>query len=275
MMLWTLLPAVLLYFFRGKIAARLSPYVGQLSPQKTALYGHISMLVGALLYILPVELLGLGTLKRPAYLLSLWSAACTMMWSIYANYGAPPMPQASISLSNWRQSLQTVAMTLQPWLQKAMNGLDFHFLFFVLIFLPAYPSVVALLILARRSLWSVGTQCSKEPPSNRLWTAFSPTWTKLKALEPEVLNYSVMAEILLGFWLAVSLLLPSRQILTCLLYWNFLKTRYNMPRSRELHTQAWAKIATTANPVLKHLLKVSLLQKGLDAAKGWFAPPHC
>lgn len=270
--MWWLIPIAGLMLFRGRIAERLSPLVGSLSPQKTALCGHMCMLIGALIYILPFELVGFRALKRPAYLFSIWSATLTMMWAIYSNYGLPPMPQG-FSFSNWRQSLQNAAMALQPWMQKALLGVDFHFLFFALIFVAAYPSIWALLILGRRSLWAVCTHYSKDPPTNRLWTTFAPTWAKLKAKEKEVLNYSVMAEILLGFWLTVSLLLPSRQFLTCLMYWNFLRTRYQIPRSHAVHAEAWARIGAAASPVLNQIQKVAILKKGLDAAKGWFAPP--
>merc|ERR1719382_398419 len=141
--------------------------------------------------------------------------------------------------------------TVTPWLQKAMMGVDFHFLFFALIFLTAYPSLLALAILGRRSLWFVGTYCKNNTPGNTLWLRVAPSWEKLKAREEEVLSYSTLAEILLGFWLVVALVLPTRQILTCILYWNYLKTRYQVPRSHQQHAQAWGKLYQQAAPLLK------------------------
>eukprot|EP00442_Polarella_glacialis_P011489 CAMPEP_0115138644 /NCGR_PEP_ID=MMETSP0227-20121206/57793_1 /TAXON_ID=89957 /ORGANISM="Polarella glacialis, Strain CCMP 1383" /LENGTH=260 /DNA_ID=CAMNT_0002546311 /DNA_START=103 /DNA_END=885 /DNA_ORIENTATION=+ len=256
--------------FRSTISSRLSPLLESVSPQKAAFYGHLMTLVFATIYIIPFEFLGLGVLKRPAYLASLWTNLLTMLWTIKSNYGAPPMPQISgYSMTALKQSFQSSAMTLAPWLQKAMNGVDFHFVFFVLIFISAYPSVWALCILGRRSLWSVCSYCSKNTPESRLWKLCAGSWDKLKAREAEVLHYSVLGEILLGMWLVVSIALPSRQFLTTILYWNFLKTRYQVPRSHELHLKVWQQLGAQVDPVFK---KVPILQKPLDLAKGWFQP---
>jgi len=151
-----------------------------------------------------------------------------------------------------------------------MFGVDFHFLFFALIFLAAQPSLWALAILFRRSLWSVGTHWDKNPPGPWLWRKFSSQWEKLKAKQKEVLYYSTMAEILLAFWLTASLFLPTRQIFTCILYWNYVKTRYQMPRSHEMHEKAWTELGQKVQPILQ---KLPILQKPIDLAKGWFVGP--
>merc|ERR1719428_1047840 len=98
----------------------------------------------------------------------------------------------------------------QPWLQEVMMGVDFHFLFFALIFLAASPSVIVLGILGRRSLWSVATYCSKNTPENKLWLRFQPTWTQLKAKEKQVLFSSCLAEIGLGLFLVAQIFTASR-----------------------------------------------------------------
>mmetsp|Transcript_5714 Transcript_5714/g.10260 ORF Transcript_5714/g.10260 Transcript_5714/m.10260 type:complete len:274 (-) Transcript_5714:82-903(-) len=268
-MLWAIIPAVL-FFFRRKIAEKLAPVLGALDPQKTAVQGHLMTVVFAALYILPFEFVGLGVLKRPAYLTSLWSNVLTLIWSIKSNYGAPPTPSfgaAGFSFSGLKASAQNALQQLAPWLQKAMMGPDFHWLFFVLIFLTAYPTVFAVLIIGRRSLWSVGTYYAKNQPDSRLWKAFSSTWDKLKAREAEVLQYSTLAEILLGIWLVVSWALPTRQILTTFLYWNFLKTRYQVPRSQQAHLQAWQMLGQKVDPIVS---KVPILNKPIDLVKGWF-----
>lgn len=259
-MLWLAIP-VGLYFFRERIATTLAA----LPARKTVVQGHLITLVLGLLYILPVEFVGLGVLKRPAYLGSLWCNIFTLLYTLKSNYGAPPLPQISgFSMSNWRQTGQ------------AMSGVDFHWLFFVLIWIAAYPSVWAVVIIGRRSLWSVGSYCSNEnlPETaswreSRPWKAFAPTWAKLKQREAEVLHYSTLAEILLGIWLVVSILMPWRQILTCILYWNFLRQRYQVPRSHEAHLKAWRQIGAKAQPLLQ---AAPFLQKPLDMAKGWFQP---
>merc|ERR1711865_954601 len=136
-----------------------------------------------------------------------------------ANYGSPPFPEVtSFSISQLKATAQNAMEKLKPWLQQAMNGPDFHWLFFVLIFVTAYPSIIVVAIIGRRSLWSVGTYASKNMQENRLWKMFEPTWTKLKARETEVMQYSTLAEVLLGIWLTISMLLPTRQILACMLY---------------------------------------------------------
>lgn len=187
-MLWLAIP-VGLYFFRERIATTLAA----LPARKTVVQGHLITLVLGLLYILPVEFVGLGVLKRPAYLGSLWCNIFTLLYTLKSNYGAPPLPQISgFSMSNWRQTGQAALQQLAPWLQKAMSGVDFHWLFFVLIWIAAYPSVWAVVIIGRRSLWSVGSYCSNEnlPETaswreSRPWKAFAPTWAKLKQREAE------------------------------------------------------------------------------------------
>mmetsp|Transcript_72722 Transcript_72722/g.157829 ORF Transcript_72722/g.157829 Transcript_72722/m.157829 type:complete len:265 (+) Transcript_72722:57-851(+) len=251
-----------LFFFRDKIGRFLMPYLPNLNPQVTVFYGHLITLLAAIAYILPIEFLGLAAVKRPLFVVSMWSTILTAMFTIKANYNLPPMPE-NFSLTNWRQSLAPI----QPWLQKAMMGVDFHFLFFALIFLTSNPSIWPPLILGRRSLWNVGTHCTRAHADKRVWRLFAPTWEKLKAKEKEVLHYFAMAEIVLGFYLAVSLVLPTRQILVCLLYWNYLTTRYQVPRSHELHHQAWVQLGQQAEPVLKVM---PFLRKPIEMAKGYF-----
>jgi len=266
MMMW-LIPFAGLFFFRGKIATLLGPYLPELPPAKTSAFGHFLIVISAIIYIIPLELLGLRMVKHIAYLSTMWCTVITLMFTLKANYGMPPIP-SNLSWSNWKE---VGATALQPWLQKVMDGTDFHFLFFAVIFLTAYPSIPALSILARRSLWAVSTYCSKEMPDNRLWMMFAATWDKLKAKEKEVLSFSALAEVLLAFWLTISLFLPSRQILTCFLYWNYLRTRYQMRRSHPAHLAAWQQLGGHASPVLS---RVPILNKPIDMAKGWFAPQY-
>eukprot|EP00439_Symbiodinium_sp_Y106_P048029 s934_g6.t1 len=154
-MLWLALPAML-YMFRGRLASTLAPMVGSLDPQRTAMLGHLLTVVLGLIYIVPLELVGLRGVKRPVFLLSLWTNIATLLWSLTCNYGLPPMPQVGNLISNFRQygqaAIQMMIQPLAPWLTKAMSGADFHWLFFVLIWMAAHPSVFAILIIGRRSL---------------------------------------------------------------------------------------------------------------------------
>jgi len=266
--MWWLAVGAGLYFFRGKIAQKLAPMLPAITPQQSSYYGHAITLAAGLLYLLPVELVGLGVVKRIAYLTCLWSTIVTCGMTIKANYGMPPMPQ-TMSMAAIKQMMGT---TLQPWLAKAIHSVEFNFLFFALIFVTANPSIIALAILGRRSLWSVCTYCTKnEAAGGRLWLRFKPTWEKLQAKNTEVLHYSAMAEIMLGFWLTASLALPTRQILTCFLYWNYLKTRFQGERSGKQHLQAWMQLGQQIEPLFK---VAPFLRKPIDMAKGWFQPPR-
>lgn len=271
-MYWLLIPGVL-YFFRDRIASTLA----SLPARKTVVQGHLLTFILGSLYILPVELVGLSAFKRPLYMASLWCNLLTLLYTIKVNYGAPPLPQMTgFSMSNWKQMGQAALQTLAPWVQKAMSGVDFQWLFFVLIWIAAYPSVWAILLIGRRSLWSVGSYCSNEslPESStwresRVWKAFAPTWAKLKSQEAQVLHYSTLAEIVLGFWLTVSMLMPWRQLFPCILYWQFLRQRFQGPRSGEAHLKAWRQLGDKAAPLLQ---AAPFLNKPLDMAKGWFQP---
>lgn len=265
-MIWWLAIAAGAYFGRNQISKVLAPILGAESAGKTVFYGHLLTLICAVCYIFPLELVGLGRFKKAAYNMSLWSVVMTAIYVIKMNYGFPDIP-GGINMSNWKQ---VMANSLQPWLQKVMTqGIDFHFLFLGMIFLNAYPSVAVLLILGRRSLWNCATYCSKNTPESRIWLMCKPSWDRMKASEPEILLYSALAEIVLGIWLIASLALPQRQILTTILYWNFLKTRYQVPRSQPMHLKAWMLLGAQAEPVLS---RVPILRKPLDYAKDWFRP---
>jgi hypothetical protein len=267
MMMWLAIAGGL-YFGRNHIARVLGPYLESLDPERTVYNGHVMTLVSCFLFTLPIEFAGLGQVKILAYKMCLWSCVMTAVLKIKFNNGAPPMPSGPMSLSNIRESATQAAQTVAPWLQKVMmGGVDFHFLFLAVIFLNAYPALPVALILGRRSLWTVCTYCQKNSPDQFLFKRFAPTWTKLNAKTEEVMIYASLAEILLGVWLAVSMFLPSRQIVTTILYWHFLKTRYQVPRSQKYQIQAWRSLDQQVAPVFN---KVPILRKPVDLVKGWF-----
>lgn len=111
-----------------------------------------------------------------AYLIALWAQIMVAGFTITVNYRdkMPDMQASGFSMDAIKQMM----VKAQPWLQEVISGVDFHFLFFALIFLAATPSVVVLGILGRRSLWSVATYCSKNTPDNKLWVRFLPTWNQ-------------------------------------------------------------------------------------------------
>lgn len=255
---------------RGKIGSLLGPYLPRWPPTKIVFYGHCITLVASCLYVLPIELAGFGAQKRMFYTLSMWSCIMTAMFTIKVNYGVPDMPQGlGFSMAAIKQAM---ASQVQPWLQRVMmNSKDFSWLFFSLIFLTAYPSVVPLVLLARRSLWSVCVYCSK--PDNNMtdnffWRRLQPIWEgKLKPNTEKVSEYSAQGEIALGFFLVVSMFLPTRQMLLTLLYWNYLTTRYKIPATPHYHEKAWKAIGEKAEPVLK---MAPFLNPLIEKAKGFF-----
>lgn len=258
---------------RGKIFGLLGPYLPSISidPQKIVFYGHCISLVAAISYILPIEFVSpaYGAYKRMFYVLSMWSTILTSMFTIKANYGVPSMPQGlGFNMAAIRGAM---ASSVQPWLQKVMtNSKDFSWLFFALIFLTAYPNIAPLILLMRRSLWSV---CSyAEKPANNMdglvWGRLRPVWeAKLKPQTATINEYSARAEIVLGIFLVVSIALPTRQLLLTLLYWNYLTTRFKIPNSHEMHAKAWTWIGDKFGPVLK---MAPFLNPLIEKAKGFF-----
>lgn len=257
-----------LYFGRSYIAKFAAPFLPDISPISAAFYLHCIVIVGSVVYAIPLELVGFGIVKRPSYLLAMWSTTLSSILTLKGNYGSPPFPE-NFSISNFKQSFAAFSVKLQPWLQQAMMSVDFHFLFFSLIFLAATPSVWVLLILGRRSLWTVCTTMAKNESKSRLWLMFAPQWDKLKAKNTEVLEYSAMAEVLLGLWLTVALAFPMRQILTCILYWNYLKMRYQMlnMKGKTEHKKAWGQLGARVQPIFD---KVPIIEKPFTMAKDWF-----
>lgn len=227
------------------------------------------LLVAALVYLIPMEFMGLGGVKRMAYIMALWAQVLNAAFTITANYKdrMPEIPTTGFSMAAMKETMAKAA----PWLQEVMMGVDFHFLFFALIFLAATPSVIVLGILGRRSLWSVCTYCSKNTPENKLWVRFLPTWNQLKAKEKQVLFYSCLAEVGLGLFLVAQIATPSRQLITCLLYWNYLRTRYQVPRSHPQHLEAWQFLGAKVQPLLR---MVPPLNIPLNYAKNWFQPQY-
>jgi len=265
--MWWLAIFAVLYFFRGKIAERLAPILPSFSPQQAAIYGHAATLATGAIFVLPIEFFGLGAVKRFCYMTCLWSNIFASGITLKANYGSPPMPE-KISIS----ALKSLANgPLQEYLMKVTPSADFMSLFFCLIFMPAYPSLPVVALLGRRSLWTVCGHCQKTGQGGRLFAMFKPRWEALKTQEQRVLLAGAVGEILLGFWLTVSIALPSRQLLTTFMYWNYLKMRYQSPRSNQLHSQAWKSVEATVAPVLR---VAPFLQKPIDMAKGWFQPQY-
>lgn len=262
-MYWLLVCAAL-FMFRGQISQRLGPYLPSIPMTMVIFFCNIVSLAGAAVFILPLEFLGLGVVKRMGYLACMWAQVSVSLLSLKENYPPPPIP-SNLSFSNMKESMQQLA----PYIQPVIHSPDLHFLFLALIFLTASPNHAALIILGRRSFWSVCKKCKKENSQHRIWLMVAPHWAQLEGREKELLVTFALLEILLGLWLAISLALPWRQILTCVLYWQFLKLRYQVPRSREYHGKAWQQLGLKVQPITS---RVPILNKPIDMAKAWFQP---
>jgi len=214
---------------------------------------HAATLLAAVAYILPLDLMGIQ-IKDMAFSIMVWCSILACGYTLYANYGAPPVWP-------WR-GMEVLA----PWIMRVQGSNDMQMLFFALIFVSSEPMLIVALILARRSLWSVGTMGSTKLTENRFWKMFSPVWTTAQANQVKIMQYATTFEIGLGFMLVAMLLTPSRKILAVFLMWNFLKMRYISDKSGR-HRNAWAQIDARVSPYLN---KVPMLTPVVNYAKNWF-----
>merc|ERR1719321_724440 len=143
--------------------------------------------------------------------------------------------------TNYPTTFSEIKANWRIYLSKVSQSPDFQFLYFRLIFLSVRPGMFVYLILARRSLWFVGTQCAKSG-TVPLWSRVAPLWAKLQPMKEMIDIYSVVAEQCQGLILLVGIFFPARQVLGTFLYWSFLKHRYVCPRSRPLQEKGWVAL---------------------------------
>jgi hypothetical protein len=202
---------------------------------------------------------------------SVVSAILASVLVILANYGLPKISRSAI-----RQPLQ-------EYFARCMSGAELPFLFFSLMFtndatskqlgliplgLGDYISVV---LIVRRSLWFLGSHGSVAWKGIGVWDRyFQPLWLRLNARTNSIVELASFIEILLGFWFIALLLTPARQLMVCFVYWNFLRIRYLVPRSRASHLTAWSRLDSAT---LKLRQSVPLLDKPIAFVKNWFNPP--
>lgn len=264
-----LIGGALLFAFRGKIAAYVAPMLGG-DVNKVNFYAYGVVFAASLLYLVPLELLGFGEVRRVFYVAALWAQVLNSGFTVYGTArakGRHPPQLTSFSMAG----LKSAMMAAQPFFQEVMSSKEFHFLFFALIFLTAYPSVLVLCILGRRALFVLCTLAPKYAANSRVWRWFEPRWQQIRQQEKAIVFYSTLAEVGLGFWLVVQMAMPSRQIMTTFVYWNYLKIRYQSPQSSALHSTAWAFLHTKAEPLFRTF---PFLNTPLSYAKNWFKPQH-
>lgn len=167
--------------------------------------------------------------------------------------------------TNYPTTLSEIKANWRDYLGKVSQSPDFQFLYFTLIFLSVRPGMFVYLILARRSLWFVGTQCSKTGTAP-LWSRVAPLWAKIQPMKEMIDVYSVVAEQCQGLILLFGIFFPGRQVMGTFLYWSFLKHRYTCMRSRPLQEKGWVALEKPVESVTRS--KVGLIVLG--PVKRWF-----
>lgn len=278
-MWWLIVPAVL-YFGREHISRFLAPILPDQSRQiYWLLFGQVVM---TLLFLLPLHLVlpQLAAFKRTSYMMSMWFSVAANALQLTVNLrdlGVQFPDTSGFSIRNAKQSFQDLAVKMQPFLVAAMQSPDFTSLFFTVIFLTAPPAQFPFtyfppLILARRSIWSLGQKADK---NSSIGSKMSSMYeSRLKARTEQASHLTVGAEIALGFGLAVCILLPTRQVLTTFLYWQYLQMRYRTPTrnesrsgSRPIHAKVWDEVGQKADPLLT---KVPILNTPVNYVKNMF-----
>eukprot|EP00754_Rhynchopus_humris_P043750 Rhum_TRINITY_DN34_c0_g1::Rhum_TRINITY_DN34_c0_g1_i1::g.91::m.91/K20724/TMEM33; transmembrane protein 33 len=226
------------------------------------MYGHAVIVVLFLAWLFP--LYGIPY----CYNLAMYAGVLVSGYTVKANYGVPSLE--SFSFSNWRESLYPV----QVWASKLMTGTEVHFLLFTFIWMSQPPNFLVVLVLARRSVWSVGTALATRYPDSKVYSLVGPAWLSLKAREMQVLQQVTLFEIMLGFLCIVNIAasgLPG--LMSCYMQWSFLKVRYHSPdQSRPtkpavLHRVCWQGIGMKVQPLLN---AVPILNTPVSFATNWF-----
>jgi len=179
-------------------------------------------------------------LQAYAYRIALWMALGCSGLTLVTNYDMPPVKQG------WA--------ACQPYLAQVSQSTEFHFFFYSCVWMNAPPFFAVLIVPGRRALWSVMTYMAKASAAqggNPQWEIIRPQWEAIKSQEKDILVYSSMVEILLGFYLFAMLIIEQdfSRLMTIFIYWSFLRIRYQAPRSKVTHEPAWGRIDQMAGPV--------------------------
>ena len=212
----------------------------------------------------------LVTVNSTARFFCVLSAIIASVLVVYANYGVPKVSRSAI-----RQPMQ-------EYFAKCMSGAEFPFLFFALMFtndtttqqLGLVPfglvDYVSALLVIRRSLWFLGSHGTAAWKGISVWDRFfQPVWGRLNARTSSIVELSSLIEIVVGFWMIALILTPARQLMTCFVYWNFLRIRFLAPRSRPTHLAAWTKLDNKTRALQQ---SIPILQRPVAFMKNWFNP---
>lgn len=239
------------------IPARLNQILSQLASntQNQIMQFQSLVLLFCGLYMFPFDWMGL----QINYLFwngAIWTCIMSSALTIGANNGPPPIK------AGWQEC--------KVYLAKISQAAEFQWFFFAIIFVGANPFFGVLLILARRSFFIVFKAAQKQTAvlsKHPQWETIRPLFETMSAKESDILLKATVAEIALGFYLILMLLTPERQLVTTFIYWNFLRMRFQTPRTRKNQDEAWALVHQKTDPIVS---KIPGSGKILDMAKNYF-----
>jgi len=260
-MWWWLLPVAVLVYRRFR-----KPAANEVSdPARNVFMSNLTVVVASIVYVIPLELVIGFPVSNLMFTMVLASTLMGSGSSILANYGAPQLP------GGWRKDFKLKLQVLAQWLAMvADKSPDFAYVFLCGVFLPAAPNLLVVVIIFRRAVLSCNAYAAKNLPGNRIYARIKPMYDKhVKPREAQWKQMCNVLEIVLGFQLIVGILLPTRQILTTVLYWHFLKLRLSMQRSYPDAVAAWKTVEAKAGPIPR-LIPAFIM----DRIKGWMNPPR-
>lgn len=209
-----------------------------------------------------------ATLNSTARFVCVASTILNSGYIIITNYGVPQVSRNSIK------------QPLQEYFARSMSGAEFPFLYFAMTFSSDYATqagglfplgladIVSIGLIVRRSIWFLGTHGSKAWTGRTVWKSLgSRVWGALKANETRVMEVVNLTEIVMGFWVIILVFTPARNILTCFVYWTYLRIKYMAPRSRLAHQAAWSTIDKMTQRIQRSL---PFIEKPKAFMVNWF-----
>ncbi|KAF4674668.1 hypothetical protein FOL47_008868 [Perkinsus chesapeaki] len=153
------------------------------SPAAVAFSLHMLVLANAILYIISLVAYVAKIPSVVFYRMTFLSSAFVCVYTIWTNYGLPPI----------RSGMQA----FQLWLSRVTLGADFPFLFMSLLLTTGsfVPNFFGLFVIIRRSLWYCGTFANSHLTGVTVWMKIQPFWLKLKSRETEIMRVSTICEI--------------------------------------------------------------------------------
>ncbi|KAJ9461265.1 hypothetical protein DIPPA_22806 [Diplonema papillatum] len=234
------------------------------------MWSQLINIVGHLFVFLSLTV-GWVMLGESFYRYALYGSILVSGYTIYANHGSPPISGVTFS-GLWSKDPQQL-MPLGQYIQRAMAGADFHFLFFSMVWMGAPSNFLVALVLGRKSLWTVSTYLCKNHPENLLVRLYAPLWNRAAAHTQAILEQCTTFEIALGGLVFMQVFTQGLiGFMVVYLHWSFLRASYHSPATTPtkpgaLHKRTWAAIGQKVQPWLD---SVPILQTPVNYASAWF-----